>query len=185
MINPKLVRGLDYCKTVFEWTTDKLGSQATVCAGGRYDGLLGQIKSINSKSDKATSEPAVGFAMGLERLLLLLQTVRRMHRQLHVMCLWSRTQTITAKATICAQLRQQRPTKSKNGIGHSMKAQMKKADKSGCDFDRNYRADEVEQGMLTVKTQPPVRAKSHAMHYLTHQRHWSSVGLIRFFVGNW
>jgi histidyl-tRNA synthetase len=65
-INPRLVRGLDYyCFTVFEWVTDKLGAQGTVCAGGRYDGLVEQL------GGKAT--PAVGFAMGVERLVLLLQ----------------------------------------------------------------------------------------------------------------
>ena len=67
-INPYLVRGLDYyCKTVFEWVTDRLGSQGTVCAGGRYDGLVKQL------GGKPT--PAVGFAMGVERLILLLETL--------------------------------------------------------------------------------------------------------------
>lgn len=67
-INSRLVRGLDYyCKTVFEWVTDKLGAQGTVCAGGRYDGLVQQL------GGKAT--PAVGFAMGIERLVLLLETL--------------------------------------------------------------------------------------------------------------
>lgn len=67
-INTRLVRGLDYyCKTVFEWVTDKLGAQGTVCAGGRYDGLVQQL------GGKAT--PAVGFAMGVERLVLLLETL--------------------------------------------------------------------------------------------------------------
>ncbi len=67
-INPYLVRGLDYyCKTVFEWVTDKLGAQGTVCAGGRYDGLIKQL------GGKPT--PAVGFAMGIERLILLLETL--------------------------------------------------------------------------------------------------------------
>ncbi|WP_180159725.1 histidine--tRNA ligase, partial [Acinetobacter sp. YH12047] len=71
VINQKLVRGLDYYnKTVFEWTTTHLGSQGTVCAGGRYDGLVGQLKG---KPDQ--SVPAVGFAMGMERLLLLLEQV--------------------------------------------------------------------------------------------------------------
>ena len=71
VINQKLVRGLDYYnKTVFEWTTTHLGSQGTVCAGGRYDGLVGQLKG---KADQ--SVPAVGFAMGMERLLLLLEQV--------------------------------------------------------------------------------------------------------------
>ncbi|MGP4848375.1 histidine--tRNA ligase, partial [Marinobacter sp. 1Y8] len=76
-INPHLVRGLDYYnKTVFEWVTDKLGSQATVCAGGRYDGLVGQLKSIGTDGSKPVkSEPGVGFAMGLERLLLLIEAV--------------------------------------------------------------------------------------------------------------
>jgi histidyl-tRNA synthetase len=67
--NPKLVRGLDYYNgVVFEWTTDKLGAQATVCAGGRYDALSAQLGG--------TRTPAVGFAMGLERLLLLLEETR-------------------------------------------------------------------------------------------------------------
>ena len=67
-VNTRLVRGLDYyCKTVFEWVTDKLGAQGTVCAGGRYDGLVQQL------GGKAT--PAVGFAMGIERLVLLLETL--------------------------------------------------------------------------------------------------------------
>src|SRR5690606_34592172 len=66
VINQKLVRGLDYYnKTVFEWTTTHLGSQGTVCAGGRYDGLVGQLKG---KADQ--SVPAVGFAMGMELSLL-------------------------------------------------------------------------------------------------------------------
>ncbi|MBE9567971.1 MAG: histidine--tRNA ligase, partial [Proteobacteria bacterium] len=65
-INPRLVRGLDYyCKTVFEWVTDELGAQGTICAGGRYDGLVEQL------GGKAT--PAVGFALGMERILALLE----------------------------------------------------------------------------------------------------------------
>lgn len=67
-VNPRLVRGLDYyCKTVFEWVTDKLGAQGTVCAGGRYDGLVQQLGGRPT--------PAVGFAMGVERLILLLETL--------------------------------------------------------------------------------------------------------------
>lgn len=67
-INPRLVRGLDYyCKTVFEWVTEKLGAQGTVCAGGRYDGLVKQLGGRPT--------PAVGFAMGVERLILMLETL--------------------------------------------------------------------------------------------------------------
>jgi histidyl-tRNA synthetase len=65
-INPRLVRGLDYYNlTVFEWVTDKLGAQGTVCAGGRFDGLVGQL------GGKPT--PACGFAMGVERLIALIK----------------------------------------------------------------------------------------------------------------
>jgi histidyl-tRNA synthetase len=75
VVNPRLVRGLDYYnKTVFEWTTDKLGAQGTVCAGGRYDGMVKQL------GGKPT--PAVGFAMGEERLLLLLETLNVIPEQL-------------------------------------------------------------------------------------------------------
>lgn len=69
-INPKLVRGLDYYnKTVFEWVTSALGAQGTVCGGGRYDGLVEQL------GGHATS--GIGFAMGLERLVLLVQEVNK------------------------------------------------------------------------------------------------------------
>jgi len=75
-VNPALVRGLDYYNgMVFEWVTDKLGAQATVCAGGRYDGLSRQLGG--------TDTPAVGFAMGLERLLLLLETTDRIPEHLN------------------------------------------------------------------------------------------------------
>ena len=155
VINPKLVRGLDYYnKTVFEWTTDKLGSQATVCAGGRYDGLLGQIKSINSKSDKApTSEPAVGFAMGLERLLLLLQTVKPYAPTAACdVFVVAHPDYYSQGLQYAHELRQQRPTlKVKMASATGMKAQMKKADKSGATLTVIIAQDEVEQGMLTVK----------------------------------
>ncbi len=75
VINPKLVRGLDYySKTVFEWVTDKLGAQGTVCAGGRYDGLVEQM------GGKPT--PGVGFAMGIERLILLLETLEQVPEEI-------------------------------------------------------------------------------------------------------
>jgi histidyl-tRNA synthetase len=74
-VNPALVRGLDYYNgMVFEWTTDRLGSQSTVCAGGRFDGLSRQLGG--------TDTPAVGFALGLERLLLLLEETARLPTEL-------------------------------------------------------------------------------------------------------
>lgn len=73
-INPRLVRGLDYyCKTVFEWVTNRLGAQGTVCAGGRYDGLVKQLGGRPT--------PGVGFAMGVERLVLLLETLELVPEQ--------------------------------------------------------------------------------------------------------
>ncbi len=75
VINPKLVRGLDYySKTVFEWVTDQLGAQGTVCAGGRYDGLVEQM------GGKPTA--GVGFAMGIERLVLLLETLEQVPEEI-------------------------------------------------------------------------------------------------------
>lgn len=152
VINQKLVRGLDYYnKTVFEWTTTHLGSQGTVCAGGRYDGLVGQLKG---KTDQ--SVPAVGFAMGMERLLLLLE------QQL--------TETITdcevfllaepayqGKALVLAeQLRNQfeqaaLSIRLKTGSQGSMKSQMKKADQSGATLALILGEREWESQQVLVK----------------------------------
>tara|TARA_R100001143_G_C3352245_1_gene130227 strand:+ start:239 stop:1528 length:1290 start_codon:yes stop_codon:yes gene_type:complete len=74
-VNPSLVRGLDYYNgMVFEWTTDKLGAQATVCAGGRYDGLVKQLGGADT--------PAVGFALGMERILLMLEELNKLPNKL-------------------------------------------------------------------------------------------------------
>jgi len=75
-VNSNLVRGLDYYgKTVFEWVTDALGAQGTVCAGGRYDGLVEQLGG--------RSTPAIGFAMGMERLILLLENSQLIPESVH------------------------------------------------------------------------------------------------------
>ena len=149
-INQRLVRGLDYyCKTVFEWVTDKLGSQGTVCAGGRYDGLVEQL------GGKAT--PAVGFAMGVERLILLLETLEVIPAEV--------LQTVdlyvcgsgagSAKATLLLadRLRAEQPwlrIQTHCG-GGSFKSQMKKADKSGAMFALLLGESEIEAGQVTVK----------------------------------
>ncbi|WP_019672327.1 histidine--tRNA ligase [Psychrobacter lutiphocae] len=158
VINPKLVRGLDYYnKTVFEWVTDKLGSQATVCAGGRYDGLIGQLKSIGQSkkgSDKPVkSDPAVGFAMGLERLLLLVQAVNPMpeapacdvfvvvHPDLYEQGL------IYAQSLRAARL----DLRVKMASASSLKSQMKKADKSGAKLTVILAQDEIDSQRISVK----------------------------------
>ncbi|MEG6546209.1 histidine--tRNA ligase [Acinetobacter bereziniae] len=153
VINQKLVRGLDYYnKTVFEWTTTHLGSQGTVCAGGRYDGLVGQLKG---KPDQ--SVPAVGFAMGMERLLLLLEQVEDntptrecelfllsdpvTQGQALVLAEQMRDQIETAKSTI----------RLKTGSQGSMKSQMKKADQSGAIYALIFGEREAEAQQVLVK----------------------------------
>ena len=136
VINQKLVRGLDYYnKTVFEWTTTMLGSQGTVCAGGRYDGLVGQLKG---KADQ--SVPAVGFAMGMERLLLLLEQVSPVQAQSDCDVFLLAEPAYQAQALVLAEkMRDQlealnSPIRLKTGSQGSMKSQMKKADQSGARY---------------------------------------------------
>lgn len=153
VINQKLVRGLDYYnKTVFEWTTTHLGSQGTICAGGRYDGLVGQLKG---KADQ--SVPAVGFAMGMERLLLLLEQVEDQTpvRDCEVFLLSDAE--LQGKALLLAeQIRNQLEAENshirlKVGSQGSMKSQMKKADQSGAIFAVIVGEREWEAQQLTVK----------------------------------
>ncbi|MFW2176537.1 MULTISPECIES: histidine--tRNA ligase [unclassified Moraxella] len=148
-INEKLVRGLDYYnKTVFEWVTDKLGSQATVCGGGRYDGLVGILKGKPEQS-----EPAVGFAMGLERLLLLIEAVNSMAQTADCDVFVVAHPDFYVNGILYAnQLRQQVDgMRVKMASANSMKAQMKKADKSGAKFTVIIGENEVTNNQVTVK----------------------------------
>ena len=153
VINQKLVRGLDYYnKTVFEWTTTMLGSQGTVCAGGRYDGLVGQLKG---KADQ--SVPAVGFAMGMERLLLLLEQVDQQNEVRECDIFLLSEPAYQAKALVLAeQIRDQLEAENssvrlKTGSQGSMKSQMKKADQSGAIFAVILGQREWESQQLLVK----------------------------------
>ena len=130
VINPRLVRGLDYYGlTVFEWVTDKLGAQGTVCAGGRYDGLVQQLGGKPA--------PAVGFAMGMERLLLLIETLGKvpaeLSRQVDVYLVTLGDGTQQAAIRLAEQLRDALPDLRLvvHCGGGSFKSQFKKADKSG------------------------------------------------------
>lgn len=148
-VNPRLVRGLDYYgKTAFEWVTDKLGAQSTVCAGGRYDGLVEQL------GGKPT--PAVGFGIGLERLVLLLQALEQMPEGLtqqadvYLVALGD----VQAEALQLAEsIRDQLPyIRIINHCGGgSLKSQMKKADKSAADIAIILGEDEVKSGKFAVK----------------------------------
>nr|WP_067287091.1 histidine--tRNA ligase [Marinobacterium profundum] len=149
-VNPRLVRGLDYyCKTVFEWVTDKLGSQGTVCAGGRYDGLVEQL------GGKAT--PAVGFAMGIERLVLLLETLEVVPdaaRQTVDLYIASMGADAASQALLLAErLRNETDLRIQLHCGGgNFKSQMKKADRSGASVALILGDDEVAHQVATVKS---------------------------------
>jgi len=153
VVNQKLVRGLDYYnKTVFEWTTTHLGAQGTVCAGGRYDGLVGQLKG---KTDQ--SVPAVGFALGMERLLLLIEQVEAQEKisECEVFLL-SDPQYQTHALILAESLRDafestNQSIRVKTGSQGSLKSQMKKADQSGARFAIILGERELEQAQVTVK----------------------------------
>ncbi|BFM15866.1 histidine--tRNA ligase [Maricurvus nonylphenolicus] len=148
-VNPRLVRGLDYyCNTVFEWVTDKLGAQGTVCAGGRYDGLVGQL------GGKPT--PAVGFAMGIERLVLMLQELQVVPEALgqNVDAYLVSVGDVKAAAFKLAEtVRNELPylrVQSHCG-GGNFKKQMKKANDSGADIALIVGEDEAKNGQVTLK----------------------------------
>ena len=149
-INPKLVRGLDYYgRTVFEWVTDKLGAQGTVCAGGRYDGLVSQF------GGKPT--PGVGFAMGVERLVLLLETLallpEELNRPAHAfICAFGEAAELAA-LSLAERLRDALPGLRLlvNSGGGSFKSQFKKADKSGARFALILGEDELAGRVVGCK----------------------------------
>ncbi|WP_372878289.1 histidine--tRNA ligase [Spongiibacter marinus] len=148
-LNPKLVRGLDYYGlTVFEWTTTALGAQGTVCAGGRYDGLVQQL------GGKAT--PAVGFAMGLERLCLLLETLEALpeSKPLADVYIIANGEACEIRALSLAEsLRDALPAVKVvlNCGGGSFKSQFKKADKSGAAVAVVLGEDELANEQVMVK----------------------------------
>ena len=150
VLNPKLVRGLDYYgKTVFEWTTDKLGAQGTVCAGGRYDGLVEQL------GGKPT--PAVGFAMGVERLVLLIETLDKVPAELArqvdgYLAAFGEAAELAA-VQLSEQLRDAVPGLRLvvNAGAGSFKSQLKKADKSGALFALILGEDELNRQVVGVK----------------------------------
>lgn len=147
-VNPRLVRGLDYySKTVFEWVTDKLGAQGTVCAGGRFDGLVEQL------GGKAT--PAMGFALGLERLIELIEIPEDKQKENNLdVYLVLMGETAMAKGmSLAEKWRTEIPglKLQVNCGGGSIKSQMKKADKSGAEIAFILGDDELEKNVVAVK----------------------------------
>lgn len=147
-INARLVRGLDYySKTVFEWVTDKLGAQGTVCAGGRYDALVKQLGGRET--------PAVGFAMGLERLIELVEK-DQLNKQLkhpHAVLLMMGERAQNSGFTLTEKLRDQLPDIRIFNVcgGGSFKSQMKRADKSQAEIAIILGDDELDKNIVTVK----------------------------------
>lgn len=146
-INPRLVRGLDYyCKTVFEWVTDDLGAQGTVCAGGRYDGLVEQL------GGRAT--PAAGFALGIERLLSLLEDAgKKVEAHPDVFVILQGDAAQTKGMSLIEVIRSELPELviQTNCGGGSFKSQMKKADKSAAGIALLLGEDEILNNKITIK----------------------------------
>lgn len=148
-VNPRLVRGLDYYnRTVFEWVTDQLGAQGTVLAGGRYDGLVAQL------GGKAT--PAVGFAMGLERLILLIETlqtanVKASSVDVYVAPLSAEQQVYAMQLAEKIRIDMPLVRVQCHCGGGNLKKQMKRADKMGAAVTLIIGESEVTQQQVAIK----------------------------------
>ena len=144
-VNPGLVRGLDYyCRTVFEWLTDDLGAQGTVCAGGRYDDLVAM------QGGKPT--PGIGFALGVERLLALIEAGGKECRQAPQVYLVSQVEP-AVMLELAESLRDQ-VEGLRLGValsGGSFKAQFKRADRSGARYALILGEDELKDGSVALK----------------------------------
>lgn len=148
VVNPNLVRGLDYYnRTVFEWVTTELGAQGTVCAGGRYDGLVEQIGG--------KSTPAVGFAMGIERLVALLLDHNKVpdHAKPDLYVVSVGNNVARPAIVISEMVRDAFPSLNvqMNCGGGSFKSQFKKADKSGASYAIVMGESEVAEKVAAVK----------------------------------
>jgi histidyl-tRNA synthetase len=147
-VEPHLVRGLDYyTRTVFEWTTDALGAQSAVCAGGRYDGLVEQLGGA--------STPGIGWAMGQERIVMLLekQGLEALRDRPHAYLVLAGERTEIPGLKLAEGLRDAWPglKLQLNLGGGSIKTQFRRADKSGARFALILGDDEAARGVVAVK----------------------------------
>ena len=153
-LNERLVRGLDYYnRTVFEWVTSSLGAQGTICAGGRYDGLVEQLGG--------KSTPGFGFALGIERLVLMLTSLEKVNNvrpQVDAYLIILGNKALDSEVEITAnQLAEQwRDEVPMSRIqchcgGGNMKKQMKRADKSGAQIALILGEDELARQLVTIK----------------------------------
>ncbi len=147
-VNPRLVRGLDYyVLTVFEWVSDRLGAQGTICAGGRYDGLVEQLGGRPT--------PAIGFGMGLERVISLLEKDPPVNMEMGADIYFVASGNTEIKAQLIAnELRRDIADVHivTNCGGGSFKSQFKKADRSGARFALILGEDELQRDVIGVKS---------------------------------
>jgi histidyl-tRNA synthetase len=148
VVNPRLVRGLDYySRTVFEWVTDALGAQDAICSGGRYDGLIAQLGGEPT--------PAVGFALGIERVVALLAQSGEVPAaptpDLYIVASGERAER--AAFALAEQLRDALPGRGVwlNLGGGNFKAQFRRADRSGARLALILGEQELERGVVAVK----------------------------------
>jgi histidyl-tRNA synthetase len=147
-VNPRLVRGLDYySRTVFEWVTDALGAQDAVCSGGRYDGLIGQL------GGEAT--PAIGFAMGVERVVALLEQQETVPATApaDVYLVAQGVAAVRESMCLAERLRSVLPGRriETNIGGGNFKAQFRRADRSGAAVALVLAEDELSRGVVQLK----------------------------------
>ncbi len=146
MINPRLVRGLDYYnRTVFEWVTTQLGSQGTICAGGRYDGLIEQLGG--------KPQPGCGFAMGVERLIELMKQSGSVPavEQPDAYIAYQGEGTLQAAFTTAEALRDAGLQIVLHAGGGGFKSQLKRADASAARYAVILGEDEIKNGKLSLK----------------------------------
>ena len=160
-VNPRLVRGLDYySRTVFEWTTDALGSQGAVCAGGRYDGLVEKLGG--------RSMPAIGWAMGIERLVMLYEACggEAVENTPDVYLVAVGEAALALCMGLAEQLRDAAPAVKVelNLDGGSFKSQLKRADRSGARYAVIAGEDEVAKGQVALK---PLRSTDEQFNVTT------------------
>jgi len=148
-LNPHLVRGLDYYgKTVFEWTSNELGAQDTICAGGRYDGM---VENLGGK----LATPAVGFALGLERILVLLETQNiapaKTRPDIYLILAGDKAQTAGIKLAEKLHAARDDLTIISNHNGGNFKSQFKRADKANARYALILGDDEIQKHKVGIK----------------------------------
>ena len=164
-VNPKIVRGLDYyTRTVFEFVSNDIGAQSTVCGGGRYDGLIAQMGGPQT--------PSLGFAMGIERLMMVLKAQNAELPEAHTCDLFIATlgdNAILKASALCKELRDEGYKAETDICGRGLKAQMKYANKIGAKFTLVLGDNEVENGKASLKNMSNSSEKEINLNELTEE----------------